>query len=190
MKKILCSTLFLSISLVLLGVWTASVSENLENGIIRLHIVANSNSDYDQSIKLKVRDAVTHAATQMGRTLEKKELEEIANRVLNNHGADYNAKVDFGKYEISRRSYEGFILPRGKYTAARVMLGEAKGKNWWCVLSPPLCFSRSALGETEGLSSHLSSEANAAVSTDKVTIKLKALEIVSSLKEMLSNQQK
>ncbi len=173
-----------------MGMWAVNVSKSLESGIVRLHIVANSDSDYDQSVKLKVRDEVTKKALQLGRTPGEHELKEIANGVLSSQGAEYGAEVDFGKYEISRRSYEGFILPRGRYTAARVMLGDAKGKNWWCVLSPPLCFSKSALGETDSLSSHLNSEANAAVSTDRITIKLKALEVVSSLKERFLNQQK
>ncbi len=190
LKKILYSALFLSVSIILVGMWAENVSKSLETGIVRLHIVANSDSDFDQSVKLQVRDAVTQKAREMGRTPGSGELTNIANEVLKAAGANYEAQTNFGKYQISRRSYEGFILPEGRYTAATVQLGQARGMNWWCVLSPPLCFSKSALGETDSLSKSLNSEANTVVTTDKITIKLKVLELASSLREKLLNQQK
>ena len=190
MKKVLYFLEFLGVCIILMGMWTENVSRSLETGIVRLHIVANSDSDFDQSVKFKVRDSITQNALAMGRTPNEKELAEMANKVLEGEGADYGAKVNFGKYKISRRGYEGFILPEGQYTAARVSLGKGQGKNWWCVLSPPLCFSKSALGETDGLSGSLNSEANSAVSTGNITIKLKSLELASKLKEKYFSQQK
>lgn len=190
LKKIFYFIGFFSICIILIGAWTTNVSKSLETGIVRLHILANSDSDFDQSVKLKVRDRITEQAKALGRTPDRRELLEMAKDTLKKEGADYGANVDFGKYNITRRSYEGFILPEGTYTAARVSLGSAKGKNWWCVLSPPLCFSKSALGETEGLSKNLNYEANNAISTDRVTVKLKTLEFASKIKEKYFNQQK
>lgn len=190
MKKIFYFIGFLSVCITLLSAWTVNVSKSLETGIVRLHILANSDSDFDQSVKLKVRDELTEYAKVLGRTPDEHELLEIANSVLEKEGADYSAKVDFGRYNITRRSYEGFILPEGTYTAAKVSLGQGAGKNWWCVLSPPLCFSKSAFGETDSLSKSLTSEANSAVSTDRITIKLKSLELASKIKEKYFNQQK
>ncbi len=190
LRKIFYFTGFFCVCVILIVAWTINVSNSLETGIVRLHILANSDSDFDQSVKVMVRDAVTQKAAQLGRTPDEQELLEIANGVLKKEGADYSAKVDFGKYNITRRSYEGFILPEGKYTAAKVSLGQGKGKNWWCVLSPPLCFSKSALGETDSLSKNLNYEANSAVSTDGITVKLKSLELASKIKEKYFSQQK
>ena len=189
MKKILYFVGFLSVSILLIGTWTENVSKSLETGIVRLHILPNSDSDFDQSVKLKVRDSVTQSALRMGRTPNEQELTEIANKVLKDERTGYSAQVDFGKYKITRRAYEGFILPEGMYTAAKVSLGRGQGKNWWCVLSPPLCFSKSVFGETD-LSRNLNSEANSAVSTTGVTIKLKSLELATKIKEKYFSQQK
>ena len=187
MKKVFYFLGFFCVSVALIGAWTVNVSKSLETGIVRLHILANSDSGFDQNVKLMVRDAVTQKAEELGRTPDEQELLQVANDVLEKECAGYSAKVDYGKYNITRRSYEGFILPEGKYTAVKVSLGQGKGKNWWCVLSPPLCFSKSTLGETDSLSKNLSVEANSAVSTDKITIKLKSLEVASRIKEKYFN---
>lgn len=181
MKKIIYICVFVLSACVVIGTWSAAVLGELENNIVRLHIIANSDTEYDQSLKLEVRDHITQMAFKTGKTPDLAQLEYEANRFLKSRNAPYGAKVCFGKYYIDRRSYKDFILPGGMYTAARIELGEAKGKNWWCVLSPPLCFTRSAFGETQELSNHLGEETMEAVENDKITVKLKILEVVSGM---------
>lgn len=137
------------------------VYENL----IRLHILAASDSDYDQALKLKVRDAILAAgvfeaaedadgAEAMTAEAEQAAL-DIANRVLYEEGAPYGARIEYGLEVYPTREYEGIRLPAGEYRSLRIVLGEGEGQNWWCVLFPPLCLgaagdSLTAAGLTEG----------------------------------------
>ena len=122
-----------------------------DNGLIRLHIVANSDNIFDQQVKLLIRDAIIE---EMGETLSSVEnpeeaekvvrenlprIEAIANGILGQY-TNYTAKAELGDFQFPTKSYGEFALPAGEYTALRVVLGEGEGKNWWCVLFPPLCF--------------------------------------------------
>lgn len=120
--------------------------------VLRLHVLANSDSEIDQAVKLKVRDAVLEEGKDIfaGRTTAKdaeevlkqqtERLEAVADAVLLENGFSYTSKVEVGKSFFGTRSYdEKVTLPAGEYTAVRILLGEAKGHNWWCVMFPPLC---------------------------------------------------
>ena len=117
------------------------------DGIIRLHILANSDSRYDQALKLEVRDAIIDEC----RTLcgdgkcDTDALAEcmtfVANRVLSQSGVDYGAYAVLGKERYTTREYDGIAFPAGEYMSLRIVLGEGEGHNWWCVLFPPLCLS-------------------------------------------------
>ncbi|MBP2644848.1 MAG: stage sporulation protein [Firmicutes bacterium] len=121
-------------------------------GLIRLHILANSDSAGDQQLKLKVRDAVVAYLTpklsnvkkpEQARTVildNQEELLAIAKGVIRENGAEYSARIETGWFDFPLRSYGAVVVPAGRYEAVRILLGEAKGKNWWCVLFPPLCF--------------------------------------------------
>ena len=125
---------------------------NTEN-LVRLHVVANSDSEEDQALKLKVRDAVMGAlapalrgagdAREALRLMEERlaEMERLAVDVLRRHGKDYPARVSLGRYSFPARTYGDVTLPAGRYQALRVVLGEGRGRNWWCVAFPPLCFN-------------------------------------------------
>lgn len=149
----------LLISLFLVVGWVVFLaneqSERIEGtdakGLIRLHIIANSDSEQDQNIKFKVRDAVIAYLTPL---LDKKdspaaarqvvaenrdEIVQIANRVLNQNSVLYTATMEMGMFDFPIKSYGTLVLPAGKYEAVRILLGESQGKNWWCVLFPPLC---------------------------------------------------
>lgn len=165
-----------TVSLLLAG-WCGRTMGELENNIIRLHVIANSDSSFDQSLKLEVRDRLTDLARAKGATPGIAELEQTANEVLISRNVPYRAMVTYGGYYVNRRNYESFILPEGRYTAACVKLGRAEGKNWWCVLSPPLCFTKSALGHTDKLSECLDGETTTAIKG--ITVKLKVLELAS-----------
>ena len=124
---------------------------NIFDNAIRLHILADDNSDRAQSVKLLVRDAILNECGDMfsdnGDVLSASEtveenlphIEEIANRVLSENGMEYSAKAVWGYEEYPTRVYEDFTLPAGTYRSLRVNLGDAEGNNWWCVLFPPLC---------------------------------------------------
>lgn len=122
--------------------YAADVQNDLENGIVRLHIIAQSDSDYDQAVKLEVRDAVLEAAEKEGvcdgESLAKI-AEKAANAKLDELGYEHNAAAEYGLFEFPEKSYRGITLPAGEYNGVRVVIGDGQGKNWWCVMLPPLC---------------------------------------------------
>ena len=123
------------------------------DSVIRLHVLANSDSDTDQALKLKVRDAVLAGAETLLEGITTREaarevLEEnlgtlrtLAQEALAREGAPNTVAVTLGEEEYPRRTYEHAALPAGEYLSLRVMIGEATGQNWWCVLFPPMCLS-------------------------------------------------
>ena len=123
----------------------------LSNDLIRLHIVANSDSKADQEIKLQVRDAITGILDPEMQTFSSKkqayeyimenlnEIESIANQKLNELGVCEKAVVTLKQEEFPARDYETFSLPSGVYDSIRIEIGEASGENWWCVVFPTLC---------------------------------------------------
>lgn len=128
------------------GVWAEStVNEN--EGIIRLHVIGNSNSQTDQELKLKVRDAIISSLDgqkdidQCRQYIQShlSDIEKTADEVISSEGFDYKASAELGVFFIPRKSYEDLTLPAGNYEALRVVLGEGKGRNWWCVIFPNLC---------------------------------------------------
>ena len=129
----------------------SSVSGEIRENVVRLHILAESDSQIDQEVKLKVRDALLEKNTELlsgkvtPETAEayfkssKDELEKCANKVLKENGFDYTAKITLGKEYYTTRTYEDLTFPAGTYTSVKVVLGKGEGKNWWCVMFPPLC---------------------------------------------------
>ena len=129
----------------------SSVSGEIRENVVRLHILADSNSKIDQEVKLKVRDALLEKNTQLLSNKvtpenaeeyfkqSKDELEKCANEVLKENGFDYTAKITLGKEYYTTRVYEDLTFPAGTYTSIKVVLGSGEGKNWWCVMFPPLC---------------------------------------------------
>lgn len=120
--------------------------------LIRLHILANSDSLEDQALKYKVRDELIKAMQKEfsgSQSLEESRsillghlayLEERAEEFVKGEGYTYPVQAVYGKFDFPLRDYGAFILPAGKYEALRLIIGEGKGANWWCVLFPPLCF--------------------------------------------------
>jgi stage II sporulation protein R len=120
--------------------------------LIRLHIIANSDSDADQQLKSRVRDAVTAclaprlaaaASIDDARRIvaaNRGQLLAVARQTAAAAGATYPVALETGWYEFPLRTYGALVLPPGRYESVRILLGDAQGKNWWCVLFPPLCF--------------------------------------------------
>lgn len=127
------------------------------DAVVRLHVVANSDSEHDQQIKLCVRDAVLALASERLATCEHREeaeqllrgmtdeLTEVARAALARQGAPTDVRVELGREEYPTRSYESFCFPAGEYVSLRVLIGEAAGENFWCVLFPPLCMSAASV---------------------------------------------
>lgn len=142
--------------------------ETISSKIIRLHVVANSDTAEDQELKLAVRDrvielvgelnknstTVSEAGTDLMRNL--KIIEDRAQKYVWQKGYPYLVKVSLMREEYTTREYDTFTLPAGMYNSLRVLIGEGEGKNWWCVVFPPLCYSASEefieAAETAGLS--------------------------------------
>ena len=137
----------------------AAESKNANEGIFRLHIIANSNSEIDQRVKLLVRDALLEYeaenlsyANDASKTRDElmaqgKDVLNVIREVLNDNGADYPVQLKVGNYPFPDREYAGNVYPAGNYDALRVVLGEGKGDNWWCVMFPPLCIVQDYEGE-------------------------------------------
>ena len=144
MKKLLKR---IGICLVLAAsVWCGSLladRQRLNDELIRFHVVANSDSEEDQSIKLQVRDAVLEQATETLRGADSQteacrrltdilpELEETAHAVITANGYDYGVRAELAETSFPTKEYDGFALPAGEYLALRVLIGEAAGQNWW-----------------------------------------------------------
>ena len=145
MKKIFAVTIpVLLIIIILLG-YTQSVSSSLSQNIVRLHVIANSDSDEDQALKLKVRNAILkHSEANFTVKDDVKSnldiYRGIALRVISENGFDYDVSVEYGNFSFPTKYYENLALPEGRYDAVRVVIGSGSGKNWWCVLFPPLCY--------------------------------------------------
>ena len=126
----------------------ADISEN----VVRLHIVANSNSDSDQAVKLKIRDRILKEGENIFSSSENPDdvlrlanenkvlLKEIAEDELRKNGFSHKATVSVGEFFFPQKTYDKFSFPAGSYNAVKITIGEGEGKNWWCVMYPPLCF--------------------------------------------------
>lgn len=124
---------------------------DITDTVFRLHILANSDSEADQSLKLKVRDAVLEetayifegksSAEESAEAAESRldEIKSTAERVIRENGYDYGVECEVTDMDFDTRVYDSITMPAGHYKALRITIGEAKGKNWWCVMFPPLC---------------------------------------------------
>lgn len=145
-------------------VWCGTViadRERLNEELIRLHVVANSDTSEDQELKLLVRDAVItslrQALADVQDTQQAKEylkenlpkLQELANKALDAAGSTQRAVVTLCREGFPTRQYDTFSLPAGVYEALRITIGEGEGKNWWCVVFPSLCLPRTSQGFTD-----------------------------------------
>lgn len=142
--------LFLSVIIALIvvfswGVVSESTLFDISSDIVRLHIIANSNSKEDQSLKLKVRDRLLNENFKdLKHDLNK--IEEVCQEEILKNGYDYKVTADYGKFYFPNKTYDNITLPAGDYDAIKVIIGQGRGENWWCVMYPPLCYS----GSTEG----------------------------------------
>lgn len=134
------------------GYAVKSDEKYVHEGVIRLHVVANSDAKEDQELKLRVRDAVlknlmpvlekvnTHEEGKDYIISHLKEIEEVAQKEVQKYHKEYRVKAYYGVFPFPPKKYGLLYMPAGNYEALRIVLGRGEGQNWWCVLFPPLCF--------------------------------------------------
>lgn len=145
MKNFIALIISTLLVLLLLFGYSTGVSSDLSGNIVRLHVIANSDSKEDQTLKLKIRDAIlAHSKSDFTQKADvEKNLDiykEIAEQTIYENGYNYKAEVEYGNFRFPTKQYKNIALPAGQYDAVRVKIGAAEGKNWWCVMFPPLCF--------------------------------------------------
>ena len=135
-----------------LGVTEENVVEDISEKLIRFHVLANSDSDIDQDLKLRVKDEVLKYISPIlneSQSLEEsreilkredKNIIKIAEDYIKSQGFDYTVETTLTRENFPVKEYGNIVLPQGEYEAYRILIGEGKGKNWWCVMFPPLCF--------------------------------------------------
>ena len=197
-KKIELSVCFaILISIIFSIASFANTSESVRNQVLRLHVLANSDSAEDQELKLKVRDAVLNAgcdifdgSTDVNNARLKIEpysdfLINVAEKVIKDNGYDYDVKIYLCNEYFTTRTYETVTLPAGEYLALKVIIGEGKGHNWWCVMFPPMCIS-AADEEIEMKNVLNADEISLIKKNPSFEPRFKIIEIFESLKTKLS----
>ena len=186
MKKVLIPAFVILITTLFISAMPTEADAAIYEDTVRLHILANSDSEEDQALKIKLRDeilksygeslsvfeSVCEAKEELLEKLE--EIEEFANLKLCELGYSYMTKVTLTKEWYDTRDYEDFTLPCGYYTSLRVIIGEGEGQNWWCIMFPPLCL--------DAATSNSKYTANEEVLiSKKYNVKFKLLELISEI---------
>lgn len=169
------------------------IYEDIANEIIRFHVIANSNTDEDQALKLKVRDEVIEFVSNSlngSKNLDesrqfiidnKSNIEDIAKSVIIENGYSYNVTSTLSRENFPDKIYGDVVFPQGEYEAYRILIGEAKGENWWCVMFPPLCFvdgTKEAIDSTEVVEKLEGNNKKEKVKNNKVKFKFKLFQML------------
>ena len=199
MKKILTLVFVFALCLVALNFLPVHGEEAIYNSVIRLHVIAASDSDSDQALKLKVRDAVLSGLSTLSEGCSSKseaeeklasqldEIRAVALETLAAEGCDCQVSVSLGKEKYPQKSYDGVCFPAGEYTSLRIVIGEGEGKNWWCVLFPQLCLAGAKNAEAAFVEVGLTPEQYRVITeTDEPKYKLR-FKIIAIIGEMGGN---
>jgi len=195
MKFLLTLTSSILISAVILSVLPVHGESAIYDDVLRLHVIAESDSDEDQALKLKVRDAVLECVSaeveNCGSFLEAYAAVEAmtdaiaasAEQCVSENGGDCSVKVVLGREAYPRRDYGSACLPAGVYPSLRVVLGEGEGKNWWCVLFPTVCLRFAGADREEYVAAGFTPEEYRIITGEsgRVKVKFRVLEIMSEL---------
>jgi len=200
MKKILNFSLLAFLLFIYIFIsaksYVSAVSANLSDAVFRLHVIANSDTNEDQTLKLKVRDSLLKYMNEICSNcstkeeaisianLHKNDFQKIAEKAITENGYNYSVKINIDNFYFPTKNYGDISLPAGLYDALRVEIGEAKGQNWWCVMFPSLCFIDISSGivdneAKENLEKNLEEESYSIISDSKksnVKFKFKIIE--------------
>lgn len=199
-KKIKISICMGIIVALLLSVCSfAKTSEDIRCDVLRLHVIANSDSCADQNLKLRLRDFILQegkdifdGSVNVENAVEKieprlTELEKSAKEFIRSTGYDYNVKITLSKEYFTTRTYESVTLPAGKYLALRVVIGSGQGHNWWCVMFPPMCVP--AANEKDEIENIFTDkEIKLVESKPKYEPRFKIIEVYEQIKEVISER--
>ncbi len=199
-KKLLICTIAVMALALLAGILPIHGESEIYDTVVRLHVLANSDSESDQALKLKVRDAVIEVVTPAveGCKTQAEAIDAIeqilpmikaeAERTVAENGCDHSVEVTLSEEYYPTKTYESCAFPEGKYTSLRVMIGESEGQNWWCCLFPPLCLSAATpddenSNEDAFISVGLTSDQYKLITESdkpKYKVRFKILEVISS----------
>lgn len=190
----------LSIALVISVIFSictfAKTSDNIRGQVLRLHVIANSDTSADQSLKLKVRDGVLKASPEIfdgsvnienaveRLTPRLDEITATARDIIKKEGYDYPVRVTISREYFTTRTYDTVTLPAGNYLALRIVIGEGRGHNWWCVMFPPMCLPAARKEETIGTVLN-DREVRLVEKNPKYEIRFKIVEICEELKNRI-----
>ena len=172
------------------------MSEDISGKVFRLHIIANSDSVSDQQLKLRIKDEILKYSENLYKNCDSvkeavsisdehlKDLKNKARQVIAFYGYDYDVKVYTSKEFFPIREYDTFTLPSGVYNSLKIIIGEGKGKNWWCVMYPAVCIS----GCTEDFSETLSEEETKIITGRKYIVRFKAVEVYEKIKNRITKK--
>lgn len=180
--------------------YAENVSQDLSNSVFRLHVIANSDSEEDQNLKYKVRDKLIEYMNSLIPECSNKnevitkaqehieEFKQVAINTIISEGYNYNVDVEIGNFEFPTKHYGDISFPAGYYDALKVKIGKAEGKNWWCVMFPPLCFVDISTGivpdeSKKEMQNNMNEEEFALISDNKsadIQFKFKILEFFGS----------
>lgn len=209
----LLSILFFIYIFLLAKNYTYAISKDLSDSVLRLHVIANSDSSEDQNLKYKVRDNIINYMNSISENItskdealtlaknNKEKFLEIANKTIIDNGFNYTVSIDFGNFYFPTKSYGDISFPAGDYDAIKIKIGEAKGQNWWCVMFPPLCFVDITTGivpddSKENIKANLSDEeysiitnGNSKESPDNtIKFKFKLIELLNNSNILTANK--
>ncbi len=151
-RVFLLTILFLCYTTICAFSYSSAVFDDISNSVFRLHIIANSDSQEDQNLKLLVRDNVLNYMKEIASDVSSKDeaisimeahlddFQSIAISTIRNAGYDYDVNLSVGKFDFPTKTYGDISLPSGMYDALEIKIGDAAGQNWWCVMFPTLCF--------------------------------------------------
>lgn len=204
---IICILLVLPINNIVKGSVT---QEDIAKKIIRFHVVANSDSDKDQQLKLKIRDEIlkfiepklkkSNSLDESRNILKSNnnEMKKIAEDIIKNSNFKYSVRTSLSNDNFPVKEYGNIVLPAGEYEAYKIIIGNGKGENWWCVMFPPLCFIDITKGEVS--TKETSDEMRRVLTEDEysivdnteestVILKSKVLEIFNSIFKVSKNEE-
>lgn len=180
------------------GSWSLQQQDRLERKMIRLHVIANSDSEADQALKLQVRDQVLTLATDILRRADSREqaerdieaalpdLQAAAADEIAAQGYSCGVTARLERAEFPEKDYDGFSLPAGEYLALRVVIGEGQGRNWWCVVFPPLCTAAASDWEETAIACGMEGEDVSLMAGEAgYVLKFRSLELWESLRQRL-----
>lgn len=177
----------------------AKTSQEIRSDVLRLHVIANSDSSVDQNLKIRLRDflleegkSIFDGSVNVENAVEKIEpqipaLEKSAKEFIQTSGFDYDVKISLSREYFTTRTYETVTLPAGRYLALRVVIGAGEGHNWWCVMFPPMCVpAADKKDEIENVFTE--DEIKLVESSPKYEIRFKVVEICEEIKESLNEK--